>query len=73
MNHCTRYSARPDLPIGYVGLSLGAPTYCGPHRVNYRYMIGSINIPQQFLSELFMKFSFIQLIRFRGDNARVFK
>jgi len=37
--------AVPDLPIGYIGLSLGPqdprwpPTNCGTHRVNGRCMI----------------------------------
>jgi len=39
----------PDLLIGYIGLSLGPqdlqgpPTNCGSHRVNFRYLIISIN------------------------------
>jgi len=39
-------------------------------------MISSINIRQNFMSSLFMKLSFINLIRFRVDrvdNARVFQ
>jgi len=37
--------AGPDLPISYIGLSLGPqdprgpPTNCGTHRVSDRYMI----------------------------------
>jgi len=48
----------------------GPPTNCGTHRVNCRYMIISRNIRQKLMSYLFMKFSFIQLIRFLGDNTR---
>jgi len=46
----------PDLPMGYVGLRLGPqdprgpPANCGMHRVNCRYMIGTMNIPQNFMS-----------------------
>jgi len=66
----------PGLPIGYVGLSLGPqdqdqrgpPVNCGTHKVNCLYMISSINIGQNFVSSLFMKLSFIHLIRFRVDN-----
>ena len=36
-------------------------------------MISSINIRQDFISSLFMKLSFIRLIRFRVDNAMVFQ
>ena len=42
----------PDLPIGYVGLSLGPqdprgpPTNCGTRRGDFRYMISSINVRQ---------------------------
>jgi len=36
-------------------------------------MISLMNIRQQFMSKLFVKFSFIYLIRFRVDNARVFQ
>jgi len=74
-----RVGAGPDLPIGYIGLSLGpqdprgAPANCGTHKVNCRYMVSSINIRQKFMSSLFMKLSFIDLIRFRVDNARVFQ
>jgi len=31
------------------------------NRVNCRYMISSMNIRQQFMSKLFIKFSFIHL------------
>ena len=63
---------------GHAGLSLGRqdprgpPGDCGTHRFNCWYMIKSINIRQNFMFELFMKFSFICLIRLRLDNARVF-
>jgi len=46
---------------------------CVTRRVKCRYKISSLNIRQQFMSELFMKFSFIHLIRSRVDNARVFQ
>ena len=45
-----------DLPIGYIGLSLGPqdprgpPTNCGTHRVNGRYMIVSIKLREKFMS-----------------------
>jgi len=44
-----------DLPIGYIGLSLGPqdtrgpPANCGTHRVNWRYMISSTIIRQNFM------------------------
>jgi len=38
------------------------------HRVNCRCMISSINICQQLMSKLFIKFSFIHLIRFRVET-----
>ena len=64
------FKAEPDLPIGYVGSSLGSqdprgpPATCGPHRVNCRYMICSINIRKNFVVIiLFTKFSFIHLIQ----------
>jgi len=47
--HYKQLHPRPDLPIGYIGLSLGPqgpkgpPTNCGTHRVNGRYMIIYIN------------------------------
>jgi len=69
----------PDLTMGNVGLSLGPqdpwgpPTNYGTHTVNWRYMIRSINIRQNFMSSLFMKLSFIHLMRFRVDNARFFQ
>jgi len=46
----------PDLPTGYVGLSLGPqdpkgpPANCGTHRANCRNMISSIYIRQNVLS-----------------------
>jgi len=51
----------------------GPPTNCLEHRVNCRYMIVSINIRQKCMPFSFMKFSFIQQIRFRGNNAKVFQ
>ena len=60
-------------------LSLGPQDPNGPsanygtHKVNYRFVVCSINIHQNFVSSLFMKLSFIHLIRFRVDNARVFQ
>ena len=45
---------RPDLPIGYVGLSLGPqdprlpPGNCNTHSVNGRCMISSTNNHQNF-------------------------
>jgi len=44
----------PDLPIGYIDLSLGPHdprgplANCGRHRVNCRYMISSAIIRQNF-------------------------
>ena len=77
---CKGSSSGPDLPIGYVGLSLGCqgprgpPANCGTHWVNYRSMISSINICQNFMPRLlFMNFSSIHLITFRVDNTRVFQ
>jgi len=46
------------------------PANCGTHGVSCRYVISSINIRQNFMSELFIKFSFIHLMRFRIDNTR---
>jgi len=58
MQRCTRFSCGvhpgPDLPIGYISLSLGSqdprgpPANCGNHSVNCRYMIISINNRQSF-------------------------
>jgi len=48
----------PDLPIGYIGLSLGPqdprgpPTNCDTHRVNDRYMTIQIKLRQKFMSQL---------------------
>jgi len=45
----------PDLPIRCIGLSLGPqdprgrPANCGTHRVNYRHMISSTIIRQNFM------------------------
>jgi len=45
----------PELPIGYVGLSLGPqdprgpPANCGTHIVDCRYMIRSTIIRQNFM------------------------
>jgi len=47
--------AGPDLPIGYIGLSLGPqdsrgpPANCGTYRVNYRHMISWTIIRQNFI------------------------
>ena len=47
--------AGPDLPISYIGLSLGPrdqrgpPANCGTHRVNCRYSISSTIIRQNFI------------------------
>jgi len=70
----------PDLPIG-IGLSLGLwpqdprgpPANCGTHRVNCRYVNSSTVISQYFMLELFLKFSFFHVFRFRVDKARVFQ
>jgi len=43
----TKKLGRPGL--GPQGPS-GPPTNCGPHRLNCRYMISSLNIRQQFMS-----------------------
>jgi len=61
--------SRPDLPISYIGLSLGlqdprgAPTNYGTHsQMAGSGMIGWIKLRQKFMSELlFTKFSSIQL------------
>jgi len=53
---CAFMQSGPDLPTGYVGLSIGPqdprgpPANCGTHRVNWRYMISWINIRHQFMS-----------------------
>jgi len=50
-----KLEAEPDLPIGYMGLSLGPqdpwghPANCGMHRVNCRYMISSTIICHNFM------------------------
>ena len=36
-------------------------------------MISSINIRQQFMPKILIKFSFFHLIRFRVDNDRIFQ
>jgi len=47
--------AEPDLPTGYIGLSLGPqdpkgpPGNLGTHRFNCRYMITPTNIRQNFM------------------------
>jgi len=58
----------PDLPIGYIGLSLGpqdprgAPTNCGTHRVNGQYMIILIKLSKIYVLKLLPTiFGFIQL------------
>jgi len=49
-------STGPDLPIGYVGSSLGPqdprgpPAKCGTHGVNCWCKISSRNIPQKLMS-----------------------
>ena len=49
-------SAGPDLPIGYIGLSLGPqdprgpPGNCGTLRINCRYIISSTIIRQKFMT-----------------------
>jgi len=57
--------SRPDLPIGYVGLSLGPqdprgpPTNCGTRRGDFRYMISSTNIRQNlFYVLIFLEIHF---------------
>jgi len=54
--HQKQLHPRPDLPTGYIRLSLGpqgprgTPTNCGTHRVNGRYMIIYIKLLQKFIS-----------------------
>jgi len=43
----------------------------GVHRVNCRYKISSIHMSQQLMWLLFMKFSFIHLMRFRTGSAGI--
>ena len=63
-----------DLPIGYVGLSLGPQDARGPPaNCGTRYMISSIDIRQNIMSSLLMKLSFLHLIRFCVDNSRAFQ
>ena len=74
----------PDLPIGYIGLSLGPqdprvpPANCGrpTHRVNCRCVVSSINIPQNFTFYLNSSWNlvlFTYSLIFRIDNSRVFQ
>ena len=51
----------------------GPPANFATHGVNCRLLIILTNIRQNIMSYLFMKLSFIHLIRFRGDDARVFQ
>ena len=75
------FRSGPDLPIRHIGLSLGLgpqdprgpPANCGTHSVNCRYVISSTIIRQNFILQLFVKFSFFHVFRFRVDNARVFQ
>jgi len=70
---------RTRVGLGYVGLCLGPQdprrpsANCGTHGVNRRFMNTLVNFRQNFMSSLFTKLSFILLIRFRVDNARVFQ
>jgi len=52
---------------------MGPPANCGTHRVNCRNVISSTIISQNFMLELFVKFIFFHVFRFRVDNARVFQ
>jgi len=68
----------PDLPIGYISLSLGPqdpwglPANCGTHGANCWYTISSISIPEN----LWFNYSRNLILfsqRFLVDNARVFQ
>jgi len=63
----------PNIPIGYIGLSLGpqrskgASKNCGTHRVNGRYVIIHIKLRQKCLNYYSCN---LVLFNFPGDNAK---